>query len=318
VQVSGLEPNRSDGYNNLDTEAPNGKHNEFKLNQTKVKFSYVHPSDPLKDYIDYYFIIEKRKGDQLPVEVFPSPQAEMVFTYGDENASYVSIGNAEEQLTSDYAISGFFTKKATYRNHHTLGVIMVGFKPWGIQAFTGFTVSEITNQNLNLKDIYPIRVRLLEDEIRNANSAQNRIAVIEKFLLEILRYPAIDPMMRAAVISINHSRGQAKIRSVANSFHLSEKQFKRRFVQSVGIPPKLFSRIVRFQHILTLFDKMDIKLLDVAISSGFYDEAHFIKEFEQFTSASPKVFISNTRKTALGDYFDEKLKMSLFYNTIYR
>jgi AraC-like DNA-binding protein len=283
-----------------------------------VKFSYVLPSEQLKDYVDYYFIIENQKGDHLPVEVFPSPQAEMVFTYGDEKASYVSIGKDEERLTSDFAISGFFTQRATYINKHSLGVIMVGFKPWGIQSFTGFPISEITDQNLNLKEIYPARVRTLEDEIRCVDSSEKRIAVIEKFLLEILSYPGIDPLIREAVFSINNTHGQEKVRSVAKAFHLSEKQFKRRFVQSVGIPPKLFSRIVRFQHILTQFDNLQFKLLDIAISTGFYDEAHFIKEFEQFTSVTPKVFLSNKRNTELGDYFDEQLKKSLFYNSIYR
>ena len=252
-----------------------------------MQFNYILPSERLKDYIDYYFIIEKQKGNHPPVEVFPSPQAEMVFTYGDENASYSVIGSGKEQLTSDYAISGFFTQKATYRNNHSLGVIMVGFKPWGIQSFTGFPVSEITDQNLDLKDLYPARLRLLEDEIRTVRTTQQRITVIEKFLLELLRYPQSDNLIREAVIAINQSRGQARVRSLAAEFHLSEKQFNRRFVQSVGIPPKLFSRIVRFQHILTLLDNMQLKLLDIAICSGFYDEAHFIREFEQFASVTP-------------------------------
>jgi len=283
-----------------------------------MEYRYILPSEPLKDYIDYYLIIENPNGGNEPIEVFPSPQAEMVFTYGDENASYSAFGSEEEHLTSDYAISGFFTQKATYRNQNKLGVIMVGFKPWGIQPFIGFSVSSITDQNLNLKDVYPAKIRLLEDEIRSVQLAEERIAVIEKFLLEILRYPKNDRLIRESIIYINQSQGQATIKSLAKKFHLCEKQFKRRFVQTVGIQPKLFSRIVRFQHVLTLLNSMQLGLLDVAIRSGFYDEAHFIREFEQFAVTTPKQFLLNSQPTALGEYVDEQLKKSLFYNIIYR
>jgi AraC-like DNA-binding protein len=283
-----------------------------------MKYRYILPSEPLKDYIDYYLIIEQANGDNKPVEVFPSPQAEMVFTYGDAHASYSVIGTGEEHLTNDYAISGFFTQKATYRNQHNLGVIMVGFKPWGIQPFTGFSVSEITDYNLSLKDVYPAKIRVLEDEIRFVKSAEERIAVIERFLLDMLRYPKNDRLIRESIIYINQSQGQATIKSLAKKFHLCEKQFKRRFVQSVGIQPKLFSRIVRFQHVLTLLNSMQVGLLDVAIRSGFYDEAHFIREFERFAVTTPKQYLINNQPTALGEYMDEQLKKSLFYNIIYR
>jgi AraC-like DNA-binding protein len=283
-----------------------------------VEYRYILPSEPLKDYIDYYLIIEQPKGGNKSVEVFPSPQAEMVFTYGDDNASYSVIGTGEEHLTNDYAISGFFTQKATYRNQQALGVIMVGFRPWGIQPFIGFSVSEITNQNLSLKNVYPAKIRLLEDEIRSVKFAEERIAVIEHFLLEILLYPKNDMVIRESIMHISQSHGQATIKFLAKKFHLCEKQFNRRFVQTVGIQPKLFSRIVRFQHVLTLLNSMQMGLLDVAIRSGFYDEAHFIREFQQFAVTTPKQFLLNSQPTALGEYVDEQLKKSLFYNIIYR
>lgn len=283
-----------------------------------MKYRYILPSETLKDHIDYYLIIEQPKGDNKPVGVFPSPQAEMVFTYGDENASYSVFGTGEEHLTNDYAVSGFFTQKATYRNQDRLGVIMVGFKPWGIQPFIDFSVSEITDQNISLKDVYPAKIRVLEDEIRFVKSTEERIAVIERFLLEVVRYPKKDKLIRESIFYINQSQGQAPIKSLAKQFHLCEKQFKRRFVQTVGIQPKLFSRIVRFQHVLTLLNSLQVGLLDVAIRSGFYDEAHFIREFEKFAATTPKQFLVNSQPTALGEYVDEQLKKSLFYNIIYR
>lgn len=284
-----------------------------------MKYRYILPSEHLKEYVDYYFIIEKDSGENaLPVEVFPAPQAEMVFTYGDERSSYSVIGNSEERLSSDYAVSGFFTQKAIYRNTRRLGVIMVGFKPWGIQPFIDFSISKITNQNLDIKDVYPVKLRTMEDEIRSAQTDEARISIIEKFLVSILRSHKPDLLINESVKQISGSKGQIPIHELARTFHLCEKQFKRRFVRTVGITPKLFSRLVRYQYILSLMDNNQIKLLDIAIRTGFYDESHFIREFEDFTNTSPKSYLKNNVITGIGSYFEEQVKKSLFYNTIYR
>lgn len=284
-----------------------------------MNYRYILPSDHLKEYIDYYFIIEKERFENaLPVEVFPSPQAEMVFTYGDERSSYSTVGKQEEHLSADYAVSGFFTQKATYRNKGQLGVIMVGFKPWGIQSFIDFPVSEITNHNLDLKNIHPRKIRHIEEEIRLVKTTEARISIIEKFLTGILRPRKSDPMIIESVKQISQFNGQVPVRELATKFHLCEKQFKRRFTRTVGIPPKLFSRLVRFQYILSLMDSAQVKLLDVAIRTGFYDESHFIREFSAFTNTSPRKYLQGNLKTELGLYFDREVKKSLFYNSIYQ
>jgi AraC-like DNA-binding protein len=284
-----------------------------------MRYRYLLPSEHLKEYVDYYFIIEKEPGEHaLPVDVLPAPQAEMVFTYGDERSSYSVIGDSEEHLSSDYAVSGFFTQKASYRNTGKLGVIMVGFKPWGIQPFIDFSISELTNQNLDIKDVYPARLRTMEDEIRTVRTDEARISITERFLAGILRPCKPDLLINASVKQISLSHGQIPIHELAKTFHLCEKQFKRRFIRTVGITPKLFSRLVRYQYILGLMDNRQVKLLDIAIRTGFYDESHFIKEFEDFTHTSPGSYLKSNAATGIGSYFEEQVKKSLFYNTIYK
>lgn len=284
-----------------------------------MRYRYILPSGHLAEYVDYYFLIEKERFEHtLPVEVFPAPQAEMVFTYGDESSSYSAIGDSEKQLSSDYAISGFFTQKVTYRNARKLGVIMVGFKPWGIQPFLGFSVADITNQNLDLRDIYPTKISGLENEIRSVKTDEARISIIEKFLSGILRIHKPDLLINEAVKQLSQCNGQIPIRALAEKFHLCEKQFKRRFVRTLGITPKLFSRLARFQYLLSLMDSAQVQLLDIAIQTGFYDESHFIREFRDFTNTSPKKYLQGKLTTDLGSYFGEQVKKSLFYNTIYK
>ncbi len=282
-----------------------------------MEFYYLQPSIALKDYVDYYLVIECAKGlPRHPVTVYPAPQAELVFNYGD--CSYEQIGCGNKVKSTCIAVSGFFTQTAMYTNQNNLGVIMVGLKPWGIQPFMGGGISEITNSNLSIEDVYPGSTSELQDKLRNAAGTAQRIIIIENFLLSYIHPFSSDELIIASVNEINRHHGQVSVRQLAKTFFLSEKQFTRRFNNKVGINPKLFSRLVRFQYILQCIDNRKVGLLDKAVLTGFYDEAHFIKEFREFTGQTPAAYIHSNQRSSLGTYLDEQFKKSLFYNSIYQ
>lgn len=157
----------------------------------------------------------------------------------------------------------------------------------------------------------------MEDSLRCAVSDEERILIIEKFLLRILRNNNPDLLIVDAVHSIVKSNGHIAISQLAKNYHLCQKQFYRKFISAIGINPKLFSRIVRFQHTLELMDNMKFKQLDYALNSGFYDQAHFIKEFSQFAGYTPKEYLDNKSSTEIERYFSEQSEKSIFYNTVY-
>lgn len=284
-----------------------------------MKFKYFIPSPALSDFIDYYFIIESSNDEEkFPTELYPSPSLEMTFTYGNPKTSYVTFGNQKPELAHDYSINGYSTCKSVYTNSSDLGVIMVGFKPWGIQHFLNFEVKDITNQSVDLKDIWSKKMRIIEDQLRDVNTDEERIIVIEEFLLSILQNRNQDKLLIQSIYQISNFNGNRTISDLAKSCHLSQKQYIRRFINTVGITPKLYSRIIRFQNIMNLLKMKNFKLLDVAFETGFFDQAHFIKEFKQFTNETPQSYINNHYSTELGEYFNSNTKKSIFYNTIYR
>lgn len=284
-----------------------------------MRFRHLTPSPALSDFVDYYFIVESKSTSEThPVEVFPSPQLEMTFTFGAPDTSYVTSGAGDTRPAEDYSVTGFTTSKSVYTNQDDLGVVMVGFKPWGIQNFLDFDVGQLTNRTLDLKNAWPADLRVLEDQVRAVASDAARIGVIENFLLSILRSREQDRMVIEAVHRIVSSNGNRPIRELSRDFHLSQKQFIRRFKRTVGVSPKLFSRIIRFQSIMDLMKTRQFRLLDVALEAGFFDQAHFIKEFREFTGESPRVYLSSRYQTELGRYFEDCTEKSIFYNSVYR
>jgi AraC-like DNA-binding protein len=94
--------------------------------------------------------------------------------------------------------------------------------------------------------------------------------------------------MEYAMAQILQSKGAVSLREVQKYLQLSERSLERRFKEYIGIPPKLFSRICRFQASLGHLrnNKYD-KLTDVAFENDYADQSHFIRSFKEFAGFSP-------------------------------
>jgi AraC-like DNA-binding protein len=267
--------------------------------------------------VDYYLLMESsHEQDYLPVTVYPTPQAHMVFHYrGQTNER---VGSQPVKESDNWAVKGFTTQKTAYLPQSSIGVINVGFKPWGIQPFIHFHAEEITNTKLDLKLVYPKQASLVEERLLEAHSTLERVWIVENFLLSVFKETAPDPLVMGSLQAIFANQGMVKVNRLSEEFCLSEKQFVRRFRNLTGVSPKFFSRLVRFQHILKLLENGQVDLLSLAVTSGFYDQSHFIHEFTEFTGTTPQAYLKENARTELGMYFDSHVEDASFYHRIYQ
>jgi AraC-like DNA-binding protein len=278
---------------------------------------YLLPCPQLQPYVDYYLLMESSHAhDHLPVTVYPTPQAHMVFHYrGQTNEQ---VGTQPVQESGNWAVKGFTTLKTAYLPQSAIGVINVGFKPWGIQPFIPFHAEEITNAKLDLKLVYPKETSLVEERLMEADSTLERVSIVDDFLLSVFKETHPDPLAMGSLQAICANKGMVKVSRLSEEFFLSEKQFVRRFRNLTGVSPKFFSRLVRFQHILRLLENGRADLLSLAVKSGFYDPSHFIHEFTEFTGTTPQAYVKENARTELGTYFDRHVEYASFYHRIYQ
>jgi methylphosphotriester-DNA--protein-cysteine methyltransferase len=98
---------------------------------------------------------------------------------------------------------------------------------------------------------------------------------------------------------ILHHKGILSIRRLANESNLGTQQFRRRFIEKIGIPPKLYSRIKRFNYISILAERNNCCWMDMVHQGGYYDQAHFIKDFCAFSGKKPSEYIRNRKDLAM-------------------
>jgi transcriptional regulator GlxA family with amidase domain len=94
-----------------------------------------------------------------------------------------------------------------------------------------------------------------------------------------------------------------EIEELAKQVHISKRQIQRDFKNYVGLSPKKYARILRFNYIFKLMQEKDMKWVDIAIQSGYFDQAHFIKNFKEFTGEEPSNY-----------GFDDKNMSNFFLN----
>jgi AraC-like DNA-binding protein len=121
--------------------------------------------------------------------------------------------------------------------------------------------------------------------------AASRIKIIESFLVRMLRQH-LETAVGFCVREIVNSCGLKSIQSLSQEVNLSRRQLERSFMATVGLSPKMFARIVRFQRALYRIENYhETSLTGIAYSSGYYDQSHFIKDFKEFSGLNPRQYL---------------------------
>jgi AraC-like DNA-binding protein len=259
-----------------------------------MQFYYLFPTGILSRYIKYYWAMESDPSEADVVErVIPTANVQLMFHYG-EPFLVKSPDNAITPQPVSF-ISGISNSYCDVSTHGKTGVIAVTFKASGACHFFEFPLFEIEDRSIDLADIYNREIRVVEDKISAKGSLQERVAVIEKFLLE--RYspvPSYDYKLICDGIGIiKQSGGQVTVHGLADTLSLTSKTLERKFAAYLGKTPKQLIRLARFHNALICMEReRNINLTDLACRSGYYDQSHFIRDFKMHSGYTPGEFLS--------------------------
>jgi len=251
----------------------------------------INPTGILGKYIQNYFIVETYNSiDFMPKErVYPTGNATMVFHYG--SPSIFQKKDSSKNIEPNLVICGQQTSYYDLSLSGKTGMILIVFKPHGVKSFFNFPITELLNENLSLHDLLNNETIELEDKLFNAPNNRQRITHLENFLIKRLIHNDEFERVEYALEIIENSKGQIKAQDIAHEVCLGIKQFERTFSKYVGINPKMYASIVRFQNVIQMKRKhKNSSMFELTFDNGYYDHAHFIHDFKSFTGLSPKEF----------------------------
>jgi AraC-like DNA-binding protein len=260
-------------------------------------FNLIEPIEILKKYIKNYFIVEINNFVEfLPKErVFPIGNANIVFHYG--SPSKFKIINQNEYIESNLVICGQQTNYYDLSLSGKTGMIIIVFKPHGVRSFFNFPAIELLNKNLSLSDLIKGETTKLEDILFNSQNNKQRITQIENFLIRRLIQNRDFERVEHAVKMIENSKGQIKTQDIAKEVCLGIKQFERIFSDHVGLNPKKYLSIIRFQNVLQMKREFkELNMYQLAFDNGYYDQSHFNHDFKSLTGLTPRTFFNKDNK----------------------
>jgi AraC-like DNA-binding protein len=171
-------------------------------------------------------------------------------------------------------------------------VVGIQFRAGGAFPFFRMPASEAEGGSMALDDLWPGRVSEIREQLLAAPDVDAMFAILERSLLEQLaRPPELHPAVAYAIRRFCHGSEGGSVAAVTERVGLSPRRFIELFHRQVGLTPKTFSRVRRFQQALRSFHgRREIDWAQVALENGYYDQAHFIHDFQSFSGFTPNVY----------------------------
>lgn len=268
-----------------------------------MKYHISKPSLILSKYVKQYWAIENHmpQGKEHIQRIVPNGLSDLIFYLEDRpESSKINNPIVDNTLITGQQ-NGYYDLKVT----GNLSLFSIIFQPHGFSMFFDIPLSDLFNQNVPLRYVLKEAVNDLEEKLFRAQSFKERIIIAEYFLLEQLRkckkkynFNRIEDSIRL----INQSKGIINIDILASKACYSRKQYERLFMDLVGISPKKFLRIVRFQSAINERSKnQSTNLTELTYLSGYYDQSHMTNDFYKLSGMTPKQFFKDCEPYS--DYF---------------
>lgn len=254
------------------------------------------PAEPLARYVDWFWFYEDLFPAHRREHVLPDGRFELIIDLRDEPRRLFDREKEGSATIFRHGwLSGAHSKYIIIDALPGSSMIGVHFKPGGAAAIVGLPADELRDQVVELEGIWSTRAAELREQLLDARGARAKFQVLERFLLGELAGRASDARQQRRVFwALEQFAARAEvtsIRAVVDQLGVSHKQFIADFRRHVGLTPKLFCRIQRFQQVLAeLQSGGRVEWADVACTCGYFDQAHFVHDFQAFSGLNPSTY----------------------------
>jgi AraC-like DNA-binding protein len=167
-------------------------------------------------------------------------------------------------------------------------LIGVVFRPGGFPLFAGDAADLFSNRSVGLEDVWGLRARGLRERLRELVTPQSRLRCLEGFLVAFCMAGksgcVATPTIEFALRRFEQAACVGSVREVARAVGWSERRFSQVFREQVGLSPKVWCRVQRFQRVVRqLHAGVDVPWPELALECGYYDQSHFANEFRAFS-----------------------------------
>jgi len=281
-----------------------------------LHYRVIPPNHRLASYVECFWTLESQgqSAGAAPERIMPDGCVELIFNLADPFKRYHA--NDQIEIQPQTLLAGQMQRYAMIEPAGRVKLFGIRFHPGGAYPFLQFPLNELAEQIVNFENISSRPGRELAEKIQAARSLRERLKIIEATFLARLdsRYET-ENAVNAVINLLVRRDGLMTIERLQKMTGISERQLERKFQTQVGLTPKFFCRILRFQKVFkAVTQQQRVNWSYIASECGYYDQAHFIHDFKKFSGQNPSAYFNEDHRMA--EYFTRKNRMSDFYNTI--
>lgn len=258
------------------------------------------PKHYLQEYVRKYqvfrFVFEK---DTAPPLKFHTPRPEHCITFYVRDFQRFSYCGTKDIITyPKCVISGMYNIPIYRYGGQDFWAIKVVLQPTVLYHLIGSHIQKITNTFLDAEDVWGNNVRLISEQLNYCTDLNEMLNLIESFIGDLIkkRNHALHPIDKVSQFMLQRE-DFGSLASNADQSCLSVRQYIRKFEERIGINPKMFSRIIRFDRTFRMKNNQPhLDWLYIALANDYYDYQHLVKDFKAFTHLTPTVFYECEKK----------------------
>lgn len=253
------------------------------------------PPPPLADYVQMLWAWDNYTPPHPRERILPAGMMEITLNLSDVP---FQIDDGQKHTLKGPMAAGARSTPFIVDTSQPMSLLSVWFKPGGALPFFGVPGDELHNHHVPLETLWGWQARDLYDQLREARTTPARFRILEQALLRRLcqanvRHRAV----HYALDILRTAPHNTSINKIVDTIALSSTRFIHVFREDVGMTPKQFCRVQRFQQALRLIANREAeRWVDVALICGYYDQAHFINDFRRFAGITPSAYLPQSRE----------------------
>jgi AraC-like DNA-binding protein len=253
------------------------------------------PGSPLAAFIRCFWYWEGAPQSHARERLLPNGEAAIIFNLRDDEMRIYDADDPQRYVSCGLVgITGPRVNCFVIDTAAEERVIGIQFHAGGSFPFFREPAAEVANQSVALDCLWGPRAGLIREQLLAAGTPDAMFALLERALLDHLARPLeLHPAVAFARRHICRAPHTATIAGVTERIGMSQRRFIELFRHQIGLAPKAFCRVRRFQRVLeSVHRRQSVDWAQVALDGGYYDQAHFIHDFQDFSGMTPAAYLA--------------------------
>lgn len=261
----------------------------------------IAPSPSLQHIVRHYLILSNDVRTNPDFRMFSDGSPGIVF---HRKTPLLQKKDKDSNLITqpECFVYGQITQFNTLSAADEMDMLIIVLQPTALFKLFAIPAFELTNETIPFTDLPGQSGRVLIEQVQSTTGNNAAITLIEDFLLNrLLKYSYNDKIISMSLQQIYAQKGISNITEILKQVPTTERQLERKFHEHIGLSPKKFTDIIKFQHLLKNLKHISPtqSLSDISYISGYYDQPHLNNSFKKFTGLTPLQYLTNNNHLAV-------------------